>query len=109
MLQITERAVSKVRQLMEAESKGGSALRVAVQGGGCSGFQYSMSFEPADGGRDNDVELEFNGLQVRVDPMSHLYLDEVSVDYLDSLTESGFKFHNPKATGTCGCGSSFSA
>ena len=107
MLQITDRAVDKVGQLMERENKGGSALRVTVQGGGCSGFQYGMSFE--EGERDGDVVLEFHGLRVLVDPMSNLYLDEVSIDYVDSLTDSGFKFINPRATGTCGCGQSFSA
>ena len=107
MLQVTERAAEKVKQLMAAESKAGFALRVAVQGGGCSGFQYGMSFE--QGRREDDLVLEFGDLQVYVDPMSNLYLDEVSIDYVDSLNDSGFKFVNPKATGTCGCGSSFSA
>lgn len=107
MLQVTDRAAAKVKQLMDAESKRGFALRVAVQGGGCSGFQYGMSFE--DDKREDDLVLEFDGLEVLVDPMSNLYLDEVSIDYVDSLSDSGFKFVNPKATGTCGCGSSFSA
>lgn len=107
MLQVSERAVAKVKQLMGAESKEGFALRVAVQGGGCSGFQYGMSFE--DEQRADDLVLEFGDLQVYVDPMSNLYLDEVEIDYVDSLSDSGFKFVNPKATGTCGCGSSFSA
>lgn len=106
MLQVTERAADKVRQLMKAEDKDGFGLRVAVQGGGCSGFQYGMSYE--DERRDNDEVLEFHGLQVYVDPMSKLYLEEVTIDYVDSLSESGFKINNPKATGTCGCGSSFS-
>ena len=107
MLQVSERAVAKVKQLMGAESKEGFALRVAVQGGGCSGFQYGMSFE--EDRRADDLVLEFGDLQVYVDPMSNLYLEEVEIDYVDSLSESGFKFVNPKATGTCGCGSSFSA
>lgn len=107
MLQLTDSAVRKVRSLMDAEAKRGWALRVAVQGGGCSGFQYGMTFE--EQARENDEVLRFGELTVYVDPMSSLYLADVSIDYVDSLSESGFKFHNPKATGTCGCGSSFSA
>ena len=107
MLQLTENAVVKVVQLMERDGKAGRGLRVTVQGGGCSGFQYGMSFDEEP--RDNDVVLQFGDLAVYVDPMSNLYLDEVSIDYVDSLTDSGFKFVNPRATGTCGCGQSFSA
>lgn len=106
MLQVTERAASKVKQLMDAEQKSGFGLRLAVQGGGCSGFQYAMSYEETPG--ENDTVFDFHGLPVYVDPMSALYLEDVQVDYLDTLQESGFKIHNPKATGTCGCGSSFS-
>jgi iron-sulfur cluster assembly protein len=107
MLQITDRAVAKVKELMAKESRDGYALRVAVQGGGCSGFQYGLSYERER--RADDEVLEFNGLKVYVDPMSNLYLDEVRIDYVDSLQGAGFKIHNGKATGTCGCGSSFSA
>lgn len=107
MLQLTDSAVAKVRKLMSADKKDGWGLRVAVQGGGCSGFQYGMTFE--EQGREDDAVLTFGGLTVFVDPMSNLYLEEVSIDYVDSLSDSGFKFLNPKATGTCGCGSSFSA
>ncbi len=106
MLELTERAVSKVKQLMAAEEKTGFGLRVAVQGGGCSGFQYGMTYEKEQ--QPNDQVLEFDDLRVFVDAMSCAYLDEVKIDYVDSLQESGFKIENPKATGTCGCGSSFS-
>jgi len=106
MLQLTERAVEKVKQLLLAEDKAGYAMRVAVQGGGCSGFQYGMSWEGTP--TANDRVLEFGGLKVFVDPMSEIYLEDVQIDYVDSLQESGFKIHNPKATGTCGCGASFS-
>jgi len=106
MLRLTDRAVEKVKGLMAAEDKAGYGLRVAVQGGGCSGFQYGMSYEQKR--QDNDRVLEFGGLQVFVDAMSGLYLDDVEIDYVDTLQESGFKINNPKATGTCGCGSSFS-
>lgn len=106
MLQITDNAVAKVKSLLQSESKDGFGLRVAVQGGGCSGFQYGMTWENER--RDNDTVLDFNGLQVYLDAMSQLYLDDVTIDYVDGLAASGFKIENPKATGTCGCGSSFS-
>jgi len=79
---------------------------VAVQGGGCSGFQYGLTWEKQAG--PNDRVLEYGGLQVFVDALSEMYLDEVQIDYVDSLQGAGFKIDNPKATGTCGCGSSFS-
>lgn len=106
MLQLTDKAVDKVKTLLKAENKGGYGLRVAVQGGGCAGFQYGLTWENEQ--RSNDNVLEFNGLKVFVDPLSILYLEDVSIDYVDSLSGSGFKIDNPKATGSCGCGSSFS-
>jgi iron-sulfur cluster assembly accessory protein len=106
MLNVTERAVAKVQELMAREDKRGFGLRVAIQGGGCSGFQYGLSYEKERG--ENDEVLEFQGLEVYLDAMSKLYLDGVSIDYVDSLQGSGFKIDNPKATGSCGCGSSFS-
>jgi len=106
MLQVTDSAVEKVKQLMAKEDKAGHGLRVSVQGGGCSGFQYGLSYEQER--KDNDRVLEFNGLEVYVDAMSLMYLEDVTVDYIDSLNGAGFKISNPKATGTCGCGASFS-
>ena len=106
MLQITEQAVEKVKQLLVAENKEGYGLRVAVQGGGCSGFQYGLTWEKEQ--QPNDKVYEFGGLNVFVDAMSELYLQDVQIDYLDGLQGSGFKIDNPNATGTCGCGSSFS-
>ncbi len=106
MLQVTNQAVEKVRQLMAKEDKKGYGLRVAVQGGGCSGFQYGLGYEKER--KENDQVLEFGGLQVFVDAMSLMYLDDVEIDYVDSLNGAGFKIQNPKATGTCGCGASFS-
>jgi len=106
MVEVTENAVSKVKSLLEAENKPGFGLRIAVQGGGCSGFQYGLSYEQER--KDNDQVLEFNGLEVYVDAMSLMYLDDVTIDYIDSLNGAGFKISNPKATGTCGCGASFS-
>ena len=106
MLKLTERAVEKVKQLMIKEDKQGHSLRVSVQGGGCSGFQYGLTYEKDE--KQNDLILEFNGLKVFVDAMSNLHLEDVTIDYVDSLNGSGFKIENPKSTGTCGCGASFS-
>jgi iron-sulfur cluster assembly accessory protein len=106
MLQLTDKAVSKVKELMAADGKDGYGLRVAVQGGGCSGFQYGLTFDKGE--RPNDQVLEFGGLKVFVDAMSNMYLDDVSIDYVESLNGSGFKIENPRAAGTCGCGQSFS-
>ena len=106
MLTLTESAVTKVKKLMAAESKSDYALRVAVKGGGCSGFEYGLTFEEAK--RENDMELEFTGLKVYVDALSNMYLDGVQIDYLDTLQYSGFKIDNPKASGTCVCVHSFS-
>ncbi len=106
MLQVTEKAVSKVKDLLQVENKQGWALRVAVKGGGCSGFEYGLTFDNER--RPNDEVLQFNGLTVYVDKASRLFIEGVRLDYDDGLTGSGFKFENPNATGTCGCGSSFS-
>ena len=106
MLQLTDTAVQKVKALLEAENKNGYGLRVAVQGGGCSGFQYGLTWEKEKS--ENDQVMEFDGLNVFIDAMSLIYLESVTIDYLDGLQGSGFKIENPDATGTCGCGSSFS-
>ena len=105
MLQLTNKAIVKVKSLLEAEDKTGYGLRVAVRGGGCSGFQYGLTWENEQ--KPNDSVLEFDGLRVFVDPLSAMYLDGVNIDYVDSLGGAGFKIVNPKASGTCGCGSSF--
>ena len=107
MLVMTDKAVDKVKELLSAEAKVGYGLRVAVHGGGCSGFQYGLTFENVE--RPNDQVLDMHGLKVYVDAMSGMYLDGVSIDYIDSLDGSGFKIENPNASGTCGCGSSFTA
>ena len=107
MIQMSERAVGKVKELLVAENKQGYGLRVAIHGGGCSGFQYGLTFENER--RENDEVLDLDGLQVYVDAMSGMYLDGVKIDYVDTLEGSGFKIDNPNATGTCGCGHSFQA
>jgi len=107
MLQLTEKAVDKVKELLTAESKEGYGLRVAIQGGGCSGFQYGLTFENEQ--RPNDNVIDVNGLKIYVDAMSGMYLEGVKIDYIEGLESSGFKIDNPKATGSCGCGHSFQA
>ena len=106
-LQLTDSAVRKVKQLLEAESKSGHALRVAVRGGGCAGFEYGLTFD--DQARPNDQVLEFDGLRVYVDAMSQLHLEGVRIDWVESLQGAGFKIENPNAKSACGCGHSFSA
>jgi iron-sulfur cluster assembly accessory protein len=104
MIQVTPTALSKVKELLAAENREGFGLRVAVQGGGCSGFQYRLTFENTENA--NDQVLEVSGLKVYVDAMSVMYLDGANIDYVDGLDGSGFKIDNPNATGTCGCGHS---
>jgi iron-sulfur cluster assembly protein len=106
LLTLTPVAAAKVSELMAEEPDAGSlVLRVAVQGGGCSGFQYGLGFDsgPAEG----DVELLLEGVHVVVDPYSAPYLRGATVDFLTGLQESGFKIDNPNAVSACGCGHSF--
>ena len=106
MMQLTPVAVAKVKEILEQQNPVPTGLRVAVVGGGCSGFSYHMAFENQVNG-DSDNVYEFDGLKVLVDQMSEMYLDGVSIDYIESLEGSGFKFNNPNVKSTCGCGSSF--
>ena len=106
VLSITPTAAAKIRELMAEEPDGDTmVLRVAIQGGGCSGFQYGLGFdtEPAEG----DLELTLEGVNVVVDPFSVPYLQGATVDFLNGLQESGFKIDNPNAASSCGCGHSF--
>ena len=105
MIQLTDNAVAKVKTLLAADDKQGYALRVAVQGGGCSGFQYGLTFENEQ--KDTDTVCEFDGLKVFIDPASQPFLKDVTVDYVESLQGSGFKIENPNSQGSCGCGHSF--
>ena len=106
VVSLSERAASKIREL-QAEEPAGEAevLRVAIQGGGCSGFQYGLGFDR--GAQEGDQEFEAHGVRVVVDPFSAPYLAGASIDWLDGLQESGFKIDNPHATSSCGCGHSF--
>ena len=107
MVQLTETAVSKVREILGTQEPKPIGLRIAVVGGGCSGFSYSMAFENTPGMLDKTYK--FGDLQLFIDQASLLYLDGVQVDYVETLEGSGFKFNNPNVKSTCGCGSSFSA
>jgi iron-sulfur cluster assembly accessory protein len=104
MLSVTPAAAEKIKQLMAEETEV-SVLRVAIQGGGCSGFQYGLGFD-----RDaveGDHEFEAHGVRVVVDPFSAPYLNGAEVDYVDSIEQSGFAINNPNAVSSCGCGHSF--
>ena len=107
-LQLTETAVTKVKEVLAQQEPKPAGLRIGVVGGGCSGFSYSMVFETAEP-TPMDKVLQFDGLKVFVDQTSLMYLDGTRVDYIESLEGAGFKFENPNVKSTCGCGSSFSA
>jgi iron-sulfur cluster assembly accessory protein len=107
MVQLTETAIVKVKEILDTQEPKPTGLRISVVGGGCSGFSYSMAFENAPGMLDKTYK--FDGLNVFVDQASMLYLDGAEVDYVETLEGSGFKFNNPNTKSTCGCGSSFSA
>jgi iron-sulfur cluster assembly accessory protein len=107
MVQLTPVAVEKVKEILVQQSPVPTGLRVAVVGGGCSGFSYHMAFENQVN-ENNDNVYEFDGLKVLVDQMSEMYLDGIQIDYIESIEGSGFKFNNPNVKSTCGCGSSFS-
>ena len=106
-IHLTERAALKIRALLEKDgvSPEQGGLRVGVQGGGCSGLTYAMRLDTE--ARDRDKVIEENGARVFVDPKSYVYLEEVTLDYEETLMRQGFVFQNPKATHSCGCGTSF--
>jgi iron-sulfur cluster assembly accessory protein len=103
---LTPAAIAKVREIMATQDPIPAGLRIGVVGGGCSGFQYSMSFENASGMMDK--VFKFDDLKVYVDATSAMYLNGCVVDYVETLEAAGFKFENPQVKSTCGCGSSFS-
>ena len=105
-INLSARAVRKVRELVAEEENQALKLRVYITGGGCSGFQYGFSFEEA--AADDDAAIEKDGVTVLVDPMSFQYLVGSEVDYTEGLEGSRFVVNNPNAATTCGCGSSFS-
>jgi iron-sulfur cluster assembly accessory protein len=107
VLSLTDKAIQMVKDAIREEKLDGHGLRVFVQGGGCSGFQYGLDFDEKP--RDGDFEYEFQGLKVYVDPMSAMHLEGTVIDYVTTVSGAGFKFNNPTAKTTCGCGSSFSS
>ena len=106
-IHVTESAASKIKELLAEEGKLESGLRVFVQGGGCSGFQYGLMIEESGG--VGDQTYESNGIRLFVDPVSVSYLKGAEVDFVDTITGGGFTIKNPNATSTCGCGQSFNA
>jgi len=107
MIQLTSKAVDKVKEILSTQEPQPAGLRIAVVGGGCSGFSYSMAFENQP--QMLDKTYQFDGLKIFVDQASMLYLDGAEVDYVETLEGAGFKFNNPNVKSTCGCGSSFQA
>jgi iron-sulfur cluster assembly accessory protein len=107
MVTLTEKAVGKVREILDTQEPKPAGLRIAVVGGGCSGFSYSMAFE----NQPNMLDKTYNygDLKVFIDQASMLYLEGAEVDYVETMEGSGFKFSNPNVKSTCGCGSSFNA
>jgi iron-sulfur cluster assembly protein len=108
MIQVTENAVSRLHALLEEDGKLEThGLRMKVVGGGCSGLRYELSFD--DEFEEIDSEIEAGTVRIIVDEKSALYLVGCTLDFVDSLQESGFKINNPNASNTCGCGDSFAA
>ena len=102
---MTERAARRIDEILKAEPAG-SMLRVSVEGGGCSGFQYRFGFEQAKAA--DDLVLAHDGATVLIDPVSVKYMAGAEIDYVDDLIGASFKVNNPVATASCGCGTSFS-
>jgi iron-sulfur cluster insertion protein len=104
---VTEVAAVKITKLLDEEQKTDAGLRVFVQGGGCSGFQYGLMIEEGAGDAEVDKIFRSNGVTIFVDPISIRYLTGAEVDFVDNLTGGGFTIKNPNAKTTCGCGQSF--
>ncbi len=108
VIDVTQAAAERIRSLLEKEGKlATSALRVKVIGGGCSGLRYELAFDDRQG--DADSVIEAHGVKVVIDEKSALYVMGTTLDFVDTLNETGFKMGNPNATTTCGCGESFAA
>lgn len=105
MITLSERALTELQDLMKSQERADAALRVWVQGGGCSGLQYGMALD--DQIEEADNVFEQGGVKVVVDPLSLQYMSGSTVDYIDDVLGGGFKIENPNAVGGCGCGSSF--
>src|SRR5919202_3994641 len=108
MVTVTESAAMKIKQLMAEEPEGDvGVLRIAIEGGGCSGFQYALGFDR--GPQDGDNEISMHGVTVVIDPFSAPYLRGSEIDFVDALMGAGFAINNPNVQAACGCGSSFQA
>ena len=107
MITITENAQKAISRFIKGAETPVEGLRISVAGGGCSGMQYGMALE--EGAKSDDTVVEVGSLKIFIDPFSAPMLNGVTVDFLDSMEGSGFKFDNPNATASCGCGHSFSA
>ena len=105
-LSLSDLAVEKIKETMSKQGMSEGGLRVSVVGGGCSGFQYSLGLDA--NARDDDIVVEQGGVKLFVDPISQQYVHGTMLDYVNGLHGAGFKFVNPNASRTCGCGSSFS-
>ena len=106
-LKLTDSAVEQVKKLLARDQRTGYGLRVGVTDGGCSGFSYKLDFEKQQ--KPDDMTLEFGGVPIYIDRASAPYLSGTVIDFVTGLHGGGFKFSNPNATDTCGCGTSFSA
>lgn len=106
MINLSQNAIIKVKDILKEENSPESSLRVFVQGGGCSGFQYGFSLESEK--EEDDFELNFDGVKILVDGMSSMYLQGCTIDFVEDIMGGNFSIDNPNAQTTCGCGSSFS-
>ncbi len=107
VIDLTDVAASEVKRLIESQNLQGQHLRIGVQGGGCSGLMYSLHFDEKV--NDDDQVYDIKGVKVVIETKSAMYLQGTQIDFVESLTGGGFKFGNPNASRSCGCGSSFSA
>ena len=107
MINLTDTAVAEVKRLMSQQSLERPVLRLGVTGGGCSGLQYTMNLDPQVG--EGDQVFDYDGFKVACDAKSYLYLNGMSVDFTSDMLGGGFKFDNPNAAKSCGCGTSFRA
>ncbi len=105
MIQVTDKAVTKIREILDEENKSEAYIRVGIKGGGCSGFTYVLDIEEEK--KETDQTYSFGDVTVVIDSKSVVYLAGTQLDYTDGLHGSGFVFNNPNATKTCGCGNSF--
>ncbi|OGX06753.1 MAG: hypothetical protein A2Z88_10910 [Omnitrophica WOR_2 bacterium GWA2_47_8] len=106
VLTLTPSAIEKIKSMMAKEGKEGQALRVGVKTGGCAGLSYELRFQKSP--YENDIVLKQGDLEIFVNPESLSFLQGIQIDYVDTLKESGFKYRNPNAKSSCGCGTSFS-